>query len=149
MPRSSATAAEIAAFAHPGVPMPPPAALTPEQADAWRELVGAFAPERFGPDARPVLLELVRAMSVSRQIAEQLAALRERSLTSETKAGAATRRIFLQLVAAARDQSRVIASLSVKPRLAEQTKTRKAVAEAERERSPAGPRPWESTERSN
>jgi hypothetical protein len=129
--------------------MPPPAALTTEQADAWRELVGASAPERFGPDARPVLLELVRAMSVSRQIAEQLAALRERPLTSDTKAGAATRRTFLQLAAVARDQARLIGSLSVKLRLAEQTKTRKAVAAAESERSPAGPRPWDSTERSN
>jgi hypothetical protein len=143
MPRLSSAAQEITAFAVPVQPMPPPGELDAEAAGFWRELVGSSPAERFGQDARPLLVELMRAMTVARRVAHELDRLRGRSLTSDTKAGAATRRVFLQLAAAARDQSRLIAALSVKLRFAEQTKTRKAVAESERRSTPSGPRPWD------
>jgi hypothetical protein len=137
MPRIAAAAAEIAQHVVPGKPMEPPAELSLVEADFWRQLVGA---KRFGPDARAMLTELVRAMSVAGVIAEQINALRGRSLRDTTKAAAATRSMFLQLAAASRDQSCLIASLSTKLRLTQQTKTRKSVAETER-RGAAGPAP--------
>jgi hypothetical protein len=143
MARSSAAAADMIEHAHPKSVLPPPPYLTPEQAATWCALVDPFPAARFGADHVPVLVELVRAMAVSRVIAEQLDALRGRSLTSSSKAGAATRSLYLQLAAAARDQSRVIASLSTKLRLTHQSNTRIRTTDNERRREPPGARPWD------
>jgi hypothetical protein len=146
MPRTSAAAATVAAFAVPEAPMEAPRDLTAEQRADWDRLIGAF-PGRFSADDVPLLVELMRAQSVARVIAAELETMRTRSLTASTKAGNAARSVYLQLAAAARDQSRVITSLAVKLRLAQQTKVRKITAERERARSPSGPRPWDATER--
>jgi hypothetical protein len=64
--------------------------------------------------------------------AGELATMEAKSLTAQSKAGAASRSIYLQLVAAAHAESRVVASLATKLRIAQTTKARKSVAEAER-----------------
>jgi hypothetical protein len=129
--------------AFPVRPMEPPDYLTSEQAADWRALVGAFPAERFGPDSVPVLVELVRHQAIARQLDENLAGMRRRILTSDSPTGVKQRRMFIQLVRAHAAESQLIAMLSVKLRLADQSKTRKVLAEAERERTPTGPRPWD------
>jgi tRNA threonylcarbamoyladenosine modification (KEOPS) complex Pcc1 subunit len=116
MPRIAA-AAEVAPFAVAGTPLPPPTCLTPVEAAYWRQIVSASPASRF--DAGSVSV-----------------------LTGKGRAAAATRAMFLQLAASARDQSRLVATLSTKLRLIEQTK-RKSVAETERRKVPSGPRPWD------
>jgi len=144
MARQSATAAEQIAFAIPTAPLPPPDYLTAEQAEFWRALVESFAPGRFKPDQVPVLVELMRAQSRARHINEQLATLRKRDLTSDTKGGREQRAIYMQLRDMADAETRLISSLSTKLRLTDQSNVRKALATAEREKMATGPRPWDT-----
>jgi hypothetical protein len=53
------------------------------------------------------------------------------------------RTVFFQLLRQAREQSKLIADLSVKLRLVPQMTTRARDAARERARTPVGPRPWE------
>jgi hypothetical protein len=149
MPRSIAAAAELSEIAVFGAPMEPPAELTAEQAGYWRELVGANAASRFGPDHVPVLVALVTHMSIAKKLASEVATLSRRALSGNSKAAAEHRRAYLQLVDAANAETRVIMALSRSLRLCEQTKVRKDHHEAERRERPAGPRPWDTAERHN
>jgi hypothetical protein len=149
MPRQSAVAAELAAYAIPGQPLPPPEYLTEEQQRDWRALVEPFAPGRFKPDQVPVLVELMRAQSRARQVNEQLATLRKRDLIADTTGGAKRRAIFMQLRDMADAETRLISSLSTKLRLVDQSNVRKALASAEREKMATGPRPWDMASHSD
>jgi hypothetical protein len=85
----------------------------------------------------------MRHMSTARQINEQLDLMRRVRLIGPSPERAKARQVFCQLARQAREESKLIAMLSVKLRLADQSKTRKILAEAERERMPVGPRPWD------
>jgi len=126
--------------------MEPPDDLTPEQAEYWRGLVGAFPAERFGPDQMPVLMELFRHMSIACQLAEQLDEMRKRNLAVDTPLGSRQRRIFLQLTSAARAEAHTISMLSTKLRLTDQSKLEKRSAVAERWGMPLGRPPWDVVE---
>ena len=82
-------------------------------------------------------------MAIARQLSEALAAFRDRSLTGTGKADVARRATFLQLSAAAREQTKVIISLSTRLRLTPQSRTRKENADTQARREPGGPRPWD------
>jgi hypothetical protein len=149
MPRSSVAATEVAEFALNGEPLPPPAELTAAQRADWQALVDAY-PGRFGPSDVPLLVELVRHQSVARKLARELATMERRSLASSSKDGAANRAVYLQLLGAANAESRIVASLAVKLRLARTTAVRKITHEREQRAVPAGPRPWDdNVERRN
>src|SRR5262249_21178531 len=92
MPRSSASARQIAAYAATTAQLAPSADLTQEQRDDWYALVNAY-PGRFTIDERPLLTELFRHMAVARQVAAELATLRECPLARATKAANANRRL--------------------------------------------------------
>jgi hypothetical protein len=144
MPREAAAVEDTVAFIVPNAPMPPPSELTEQEVRYWRALVDAFPGDRFGADDHVLLVELVRAQARARQINEQLELMRTRALTMTTVPGNKIRRVFIQLAQEAREESRLIAMLCVKLRLATQTRQRKIVADRERERMATGPRPWET-----
>jgi hypothetical protein len=145
MPKTSVAAQEMAEFALPAAPMPPPDELTEEEARDWVALVSAFPGERFGPDDRALLVELVRHQATARKLAEELDAMRRVRLIGPSPERAKARQMFCQLARYAREESRVIMMLSVELRLADQSSTRKIIAERERERTATGPRPWDTT----
>jgi hypothetical protein len=147
MPRTSAAAFADAEFIPAGRPLPAPSYLTDEQKRFWNDLVGQFPPERFRPDARPVLEGLVCHMSIARKLAEQLDEMREHLLTVDTKKGDAQRRTFLRLSRAHIAESHLIAMLSVKLRLVPQSQDRHTdAARARLDAMPAGPRPWDGAD---
>jgi hypothetical protein len=139
MPRPPQVASSVIEF--PGKPLPPPPELTAEQQAIWHEIVDPFPAERFDAGSVPVLIGLVCHMVLARQLNEQLEALRKRTLI--TSAAKGQRQIFLELAKMAQAESHLIAMLSVKLRLTDQSKTRKLVAERARESMPIGPRPWD------
>jgi hypothetical protein len=143
MPRIAAVASEQTPFEIANTPLPPPSYLTPEQQQFWRDLVHQFPAERFRADARPVLEGLVCHMSIARKFAEQLDEMREHLLTVDTKKGAAQRRIFLQLSRAHMAESHLIAMLSQKLRLVDQSRTNKQLAVPANQKMAVGPRPWD------
>lgn len=143
MPKESAAAQEVTPFALSAAPLPPPDSLSDEEAGYWRGLVGQFPRERFDVDDVPLLVELMRHMSTARQINEQLDLMRRVRLIGPSPERAKVRQVFAQLARMAREESKLIATLSVKLRLAAQTKTRKVLADAERARTATGPRPWD------
>jgi hypothetical protein len=98
-------------------------------------------------DHESALVELVRHMSIARQLNEQLNELRQRDLNRDSKTVSATRRIFLQLADAARHETRIITSISTKLRLLDQSKERKSLATTRREEMAVGPKPWDMATR--
>jgi hypothetical protein len=146
MPRSSAATTDVAEYVIPAPPLPAPACLPAEQRAEWEKLVGAV-PGRFTAADSPLLLELIRHAAIARTIGAALDAMSTKSLAADSKAGSKTRSVYLQLAAAAREESKVVAMLSVKLRLARTTAQRKSLAEAAERASPSGPRPWDVPER--
>ena len=143
MPRVSESETETTPFALDGPPLEEPDRLTLEQSQYWHALVDSFPPSRFGPDARPTLTELVRMMSYSKQINEALNEMRKCNLAATTPTATKERKVFIQLLRAAQDTAHLIAMLSVKLRLVDQSWSRKDLAGPARERMPTGPVPWE------
>jgi hypothetical protein len=139
MPRLSSVAAEVTPFALASEPMPPPEGLTPEQSADWNRLVRAYPAERFDAGSVPLLTELVRHQARSRQINETLDELRQTGLT-----GTEARRIFTSLTRAAREEAKLLMTLCVKLRLANQSSERKDHAEAARRAMAMGRAPWEA-----
>jgi hypothetical protein len=89
------------------------------------------------------MVELVRHMSYSAQIAEALDSMRAAPLAGMDREAKAQRLLFIRLLHEAREQSRLISSLSVKLRLTPQAQTVARDVARERARTPAGRRPWE------
>jgi hypothetical protein len=138
MPRSSEAAGDVVPFVLPGTPLPPPKDLTSEQRADWERLVGAYPAQRFDAGSVPLLVELVRHQARSRQLNEALDGLREAGLT-----GTEARRVFTQLTRMAREETKLLMTLSVKLRLANQSSERKDHAEAARRGMAMGRAPWE------
>jgi hypothetical protein len=143
MPRTSAAASDLAEFAIADAPLEPPGYLTEEQAGYWRALVGAFPRERFDIDSVPVLVELFVHMSISRQIAEALNAMRQTRLIGPSPERTKARRVFIQLAAQARQESHLICVLSTKLRLTHQSQERDTkAARARYDAMTVGTPPW-------
>jgi hypothetical protein len=107
--------------------------LTPEQQQFWRAICVDLPPGHVRSDCTPVLVELVRAQSYSAKLAEALASLRTTPLAGMTEV---QRAAFFQLLRHAREQSKLIADLSIKLRLVPQVTTRARDAARLRERTP-------------
>jgi hypothetical protein len=142
-PKVSAAEAEVLPFALEGTPLSPPPELSEEEAGYWRGLVDPFPAERFQVDAVPTLIELCRAMGRSRKLAEQLDEMRHKRLLGVSSEHVKTRQMFIQLARQAREEAKLIAVLSQKLRLTDQSKHEKRSAQAQRERMAIGPRPWD------
>ncbi len=148
MPRAAAEG-KITPFAIAAPALPPPADLTPEQAETWRQIVSAFEPGWFDDANGVLLVELCRHVSYARQLSEALEALRrDRRLTSTTAKGTKGRQVYRQLLAMQRAETQVISMLSVKLRL---TNSSHRTFDPRRGRGdgrlaatvPSGPKPWE------
>jgi hypothetical protein len=142
--RARPPAAAVSEHAVAAPPLPAPACLTSDQRADWDDLVRA-CPGRFGAADSPLLRELIRHAAIARKLAGELATMESKSLTASTKAGAATRTVYLQLATATREEAKIVASLAVKLRIARTTAVRKLTDEAERRKTPTGPRPWDQT----
>jgi hypothetical protein len=136
----AAQAAVAFALDHP--PIEPPPYLIEEEATFWRQIVADLPHGHIKSDNTPVLCELCRHLVYSRQVAEQLRELRQTRLTTQGPTPSKNRSIFNQLLTAARDETRVIANLSVKLRLCSGPRDDNRTVEAERERTASGPKPW-------
>jgi hypothetical protein len=144
MPRTSAEAHAAIATAIPSERIDPPPGLTEEQAAEWRQIVSRFPPDHFGGENVPLLAELVRHTSFSRQLAEQLARMRNISLTLTTPRGAKQRSLFRQLLSMHVAESKAIMALSVKLRLANSSYRLDSSRDERASRMvPNGPRPWD------
>jgi hypothetical protein len=144
MARHSAAEQAALASAIEGPTLAPPPELSAEEAQSWREITASLPPSWFDSGNAPVLAELCRHMALSRQIAEELATMRKRKLTSDTPHGAKQREIFRQLLQAAREESRLIAMLSVKLRLTNSSHRRDERYDDRRRLALQGRRPWEA-----
>jgi hypothetical protein len=142
MPRTSAAAQEIVARAIPAAPLPPPDDLTPEMRKDWQDLVASFPPTWFGPDHKPLLVELVRHQAIARKLADELAGMRKRRLNAATPHVAKQRAVFIRLVRAAALETETILKLCMRLRLTPQSQQRGRDAGIARSRSASGPRPW-------
>lgn len=138
MPRQSDAAGDVIPFVLPGTPLPAPEGLTLEQRADWERLVNAYPATRFNAGSVPLLTELVRHQALSRQINEALDELRQTKLAS-----AESRRVFASLSRAAREEAKLLMTLCVKLRLANQSSERKGHAEAAGRAMAMGRAPWE------
>lgn len=120
----------------PSVHLQPPDGLTSEQAEIWRETVGARSADYFGVDAVPMLEEYCRVVIMCRQLAVKIEAVIAGSGGEET---AGLLKAFLDM----RDkESRRLSSLATKLRLTNQSRyTPKTAATAARKGG--GGKVWE------
>ena len=141
MPRKSALARLTATVAirRPQAKLELPADLTPEQAEDWLRIAQQL-PEALTPnDVAPLLSELARHMSLSRQLSEELAKLRHSSLR-----GVRTRAYVRDLLKMHERESMRISALMTKLRLTPQDRELAHQADNRRLRPPASsPKPWE------
>jgi hypothetical protein len=100
--------------------------LSEEERGYWLAIVSPFPPARFQADAMPTLIELVRAMGRSRKLAEELDGLRQTKLVGPSPERAKVRALFCQLARQARAEAALVAVLSTKLRMVDQSKTREA-----------------------
>jgi hypothetical protein len=122
----------------------PPVDLSPEEATTWRAIVQAMAPGWFDSGNAPVLAELVRHIELSKQLAKELRTMRATTLTAPTAKGAKQRAAFAELVAQQREESKTIASLSVKLRLTNSSHRRdEKYDDRLKHVQSSAPRPWE------
>lgn len=102
----------VVALSPPSVHLEPPAGLTEEQAEVWRETVNARSADFFGPDQVPLLEEYCRAVVTCRLLGAQVEAAIAGGDPGELKA-----------VLDMRDkESRRLASLATKLRLTNQSR---------------------------
>lgn len=64
----------VVSLTPPSVHLEPPAGLTDEQAQVWRETVNARSADFFGPDQVPLLEEYCRVVVMCRLLADQIEA---------------------------------------------------------------------------
>lgn len=150
MPRVSEEAQNIARYAGVAQKPEPPAELTSEQAAYWRSICADLPPGHIRSDNTPVLIELCRHISYSVQLSEALTDIRELGLAGTDRETASRRSAFCQLTRQARSQSQLIAVLSTKLRLTNQSRDvdRNGATNAARLRARmpiGGTRPWEFT----
>ena len=102
----------VVALSAPSVHLQPPAGLTEEQAEVWRETVNARSADFFGPDQVPMLEEYCRVVVTCRLLGAQVEA-----------AFAGGDPVELKAVLDMRDkESRRLASLATKLRLTNQSR---------------------------
>jgi hypothetical protein len=136
MPRTAAAHHDVTQHMIDAPTLAPPPGLCREERADWTRLVGAY-PGRFGPGDVPLLVELMRHVSIARRVGAEMDALGAKPLGDSD-----TRALYLQLAGAAREQAKIVAMLSTRLRLV-QTRARRPATDAERRASPAGPRPWD------
>ena len=102
----------VVALSPPSVHLQPPAGLTEEQAQVWRETVNARSADFFGPDQVPLLEEYCRVVVMCRLLAIQIEARIAGGDAAELKA----------LLDMRDKESRRLASLATKLRLTNQSR---------------------------
>src|SRR5690606_998021 len=73
-PRGTGMSDNVVALSAPSVHLQPPAGLTEEQAQVWRETVNARSADFFGTDQVPLLEEYCRVVVMCRLLAVQIEA---------------------------------------------------------------------------
>jgi hypothetical protein len=144
MARHSSAELSVAEVALESPRIEPPGELSPEEAIVWGEITAAMPPSWFDSGNAPVLRELCVHLVLSRQLGEQLRALRRTNLTAATVRGQRQREAFCDLVNMAAAESKLIAQLSVKLRLTNSSHRRdEKYDDRRRFAQPNFPRPWE------
>jgi hypothetical protein len=144
MARHSAAEGAVVPLAIASPELPPRAELTPEEAAIWGEIVGSMPASWFDSGNAPVLVELCRHVALSRWIAAEMETMRRATLTATTARGQKQRAIYRELAQAAREESKLIAMLSVKLRLTNSSHRRDArYDDRARLVTPIGRPPWE------
>lgn len=115
----------------------PPADLTPEQAEAWREIVNAHPADWFTAGARPLLAQLCRHVSAARRVASWLARI-------EAEDDAFNGDLWLRLLARQESEGKAIAALATRLRLTPQSRYGPRAAHTAAARATEGAKPWET-----
>jgi hypothetical protein len=142
MPRTSEEADLISPYAIAAPKLEPPEALTPEQAQCWREVMAGLPSDWVTSATAPLLVEYVRHITYARKVAEQLTQMRELPLL-DAEGAETNRAIYFEFAQMARDESRIVADLAIKLRFCKQTRINSVTAERARNRLRTGPKPWE------
>ena len=124
-------------------PPEPPEGLTEKQAKFWRRIVTDLPAGHIRSDNEPVLAQLVRHLEYAEQVAHQLADFRGQDFWQLDEGARARRSTFGELLQMAREETRIIADLSLKLRLVNSSRENLTVSKHARERTPVGPRPWQ------
>jgi hypothetical protein len=112
--RSSAEIAVIGPHGLETIRRPaPPASLTDEQAQEWRQIVSSMAANYFSPETHALLEARCRHVIWGRRLAQ--------AIEAEEKSPDFDMTTYQSLLRAAAEQSRVITILDTKMRLAQQT----------------------------
>lgn len=131
--RDSAASQEIVRLVQPieRIERPkPPAELTDEQAEEWREVVGRMPADWFPRETHPLLTDYCRHVVMARKIAQLISQAEEGETLDVAE--------YDRLGKMAERESRVIASLATKMRLTQQTTYDKS------KKKPSGvKKPWE------
>jgi phage terminase small subunit len=144
MPRTSGAELELVATVRGEVRSPPPAHLDEVAREAWVTITSAYPPGHFTSAAEVLLGALCQHVSLARYLNEQLDAMRHVKLNATTKRGAQERETYFELLKAAQDETRLIASLSGKLRLSPSSwRNSSRVNESKLVSLPPGPRPWD------
>jgi len=117
--------------------------LSEEQQKFWRKICKDLRPNHIRSDTVPVLTELVRHLSYAAKLSAQLEAMRQDELAGGDRAGKNRRAVYLQLLQAHREESRIVAVLSTKLRFTVQARDDSEAAERARKRTPVVAKPWE------
>jgi hypothetical protein len=142
--RHSAASQLVLEHALEGARLEPPRSLSAEERADWTEIVACYPAGYFDAANGTILAELVRAMSHSRMLSEQLDAMRKCSLISTTAKGTRQRTAFLQLAKMHIATSRMVSVLATKLRLPNSSYRRDRYDERKMAMTPSGPRPWET-----
>jgi hypothetical protein len=125
----------------PAARLDPPANLTPAEAEIWREIVGRWPADKFGPDNKPLLAQLCRHTHYANTIAAQIGPLM--SNEGGLAADPAMLRALPALLRAFNGQSDKINLLARSLRLTPQSQELPDKARDRRTRGTNAPKPWE------
>jgi hypothetical protein len=124
----------------PGERPKPPAGLTAEQANLWRQFVGRMPSDWFGPESFPLLAQVCRHVTIAEVIGAALAEIDPKSVDDD---GAFRR---LERLRNMHDkEGRAISSLMTKLRITPHSQYDQTKAFRATKNVIAGPRPWETT----
>lgn len=137
MKRGRKSAASLAIMPLKVPPPEPPANLTPEQAECWREVVGSLPSNWLPRDVWPLLESYCRSIATSRQLSKVIQAFTPDMLT-----GAALTE-FGRLCTLRAAENANMWRMATKLRLTNQSRLRSETAARQANNAPRGRKPWE------
>lgn len=123
----------------PGTRPPPPDYIeNPEEREVWRTIVDRMPPNWFTAETFPVLTELCSATVTARKLNVEVAMMRGQRRTEGLSLG-----LFMRVTSLKNRTSALVASLSSKLRLTQQSRMNSEQAKSYAEKSSSSAKPWQ------